>query len=88
VLQVAVIGLPDPEELRGDIIKAFIVLQSGVEASDALAAEIQRVVRSRLAAYEYPRQIEFIDELPTTTTGKVRQVELREREMEKLKAGR
>jgi len=76
-----VIGSPD--ELRGSVVKAFIVLARGYEGSEALKREIQEAVRTRLAAYEYPREIEFIDELPMTTTGKVRRVELRERDLAK-----
>jgi acetyl-CoA synthetase len=79
VVQAAVIGSPD--ELRGNIVKAFIVLAKGYGPSDDLKKEIQDSVRTRLAAYEYPREIEFIDEVPMTTTGKVRRVELREREL-------
>lgn len=79
VVQAAAIGSPD--ELRGNIVKAFIVLAKGYSPSDDLKKEIQDSVRTRLAAYEYPREIEFIDEVPMTTTGKVRRVELREREL-------
>ena len=79
VRQAAVIGAPD--SLRGQIIKAFVVLASGHAESDALTEDIRQSVRERLAAHEYPREIEFIDELPTTTTGKVRRIELREREI-------
>lgn len=79
VAQAAVIGKPD--ELRGNIIKAFIVLGRGASPSDDLKQDIQNTVKSRLAAYEYPREIEFIDEMPMTTTGKVRRMELREREL-------
>lgn len=75
IAQVAVIGVPD--ELRGEAVKAFIVLNEGYVAGEELTAEIQHSVRSRLAAYEYPRQIQYIDELPLTTTGKVRRNELR-----------
>ncbi len=78
VLQAAVIGKPD--ELRGQIVKAFVVLAPGHEASDELAKEIQQSVRRRLSAHEYPREVEFIDELPMTTTGKVRRMDLRARE--------
>jgi acetyl-CoA synthetase len=85
VAQAAVIGSPD--ELRGSIIKAFIVLADGHAASDELVADIQQSVRTRLAAHEYPREIEFIDELPLTTTGKVRRIELRQREMDKKQSG-
>lgn len=78
VLQTAVIGKPD--ELRGQIVKAFIITRPGTEQSDALAEQIQQHVKQRLAAHEYPREVEFIDELPMTTTGKVRRIELRQRE--------
>jgi acetyl-CoA synthetase len=78
IVQAAVIGSPDP--LRGEVVKAFVVLAEGHEASEALVRDIQESVKTRLAAYEYPREIEFIDELPLTTTGKVRRVELRQRE--------
>jgi len=78
VLQAAVIGKPD--ELRGQIVKAFVVLGPGYAASPELAREIQQSVRTRLSAHEYPREVEFIDELPMTTTGKVRRVDLRARE--------
>jgi acetyl-CoA synthetase len=78
VLQAAVIGKPD--ELRGQIVKAFVVLGPGYAASPELAREIQLSVRTRLSAHEYPREVEFIDELPMTTTGKVRRIDLRTRE--------
>ena len=70
----AVIGVPD--ELRGETIKAFVVATS---PSEALAAELQALVRERLAAYEVPREIEFVDELPLTTSGKIRRNELERR---------
>jgi acetyl-CoA synthetase len=85
VLQAAAIGKPD--ELRGNIVKAFVVLAPGYEGSDALRDEIQLAVRERLSAHEYPREIEFIGELPMTTSSKVRRVELRQREIEKQKNG-
>ncbi len=75
VAEAAVVGKPDA--LRGEIIKAFIVLADGFEPSHALVAEIQNSVRERLAAHEYPREIAFIDAMPMTTTGKIRRVELR-----------
>ena len=77
IAQVAVIGVPD--ELRGEAIKAFIVLKDDFEASEQLTEQIRNSVRKRLAAYEYPRFIEYIDSLPLTTTGKVRRNELRSR---------
>ena len=78
IAQVAVIGIPD--KLRGEAVKAYIVLKDGNHPSDKLTAEIQDSVRKRLAAYEYPRFIEYIDDLPLTTTGKVRRNELRARQ--------
>jgi len=84
VANAAVIGKPDAA--RGQVVKAFIVLQPGHAASQALIDEIQNHVRGRLAPYEYPREIEFIDALPMTTTGKVQRKELRKREEAKLAA--
>jgi acetyl-CoA synthetase len=83
VANAAVIGKPD--ETRGAIVKAFIVLQPGEAPSERLVEEIQNHVRGRLAPYEYPREIEFIDALPMTTTGKVQRKELRKREEARLK---
>ncbi|MFC5356221.1 acyl-CoA synthetase [Azospirillum himalayense] len=77
VRMAAVVGMPDP--LRTEIVKAFIVLQDGVRPSDELAAEIQAHVKTRLAAHEYPRAVEFVDNLPMTTTGKIIRRELRGR---------
>lgn len=72
-----VIGKPDPQ--RTEIVKAFIVLEDGHAATPALAAEIQEWVKIRLAAHEYPREVEFVDELPMTTTGKIIRAALRKR---------
>ena len=77
VANAAVIGKPD--ELRGTIIKAFIVLTPNSPPSEALRADLQQFVRARLAPYQYPREIEFIDALPMTTTGKVQRRLLRAR---------
>ncbi|HWV91771.1 MAG TPA: AMP-binding protein [Burkholderiales bacterium] len=82
VQNAAVIGKPDAA--RGAIIKAFVVLQQGFSPTESLVGEIQSHVRGRLAPYEYPREIEFIDALPMTTTGKVQRKELRKREELKL----
>jgi acetyl-CoA synthetase len=78
VANAAVIGKPDAT--RGAVVKAFIVLQPGQEPSKALEEDIRKHVRGRLAPYEYPKEIEFIDALPMTTTGKVQRKELRKRE--------
>ncbi len=83
VANAAVIGKAD--EARGAIVKAFIVLQPGHSPTSNLIEEIQAHVRGRLAPYEYPREIEFIDALPMTTTGKVQRKELRKREEAKIK---
>ena len=83
VANAAVIGKPDAT--RGAIVKAFIVLQPGEAPSERLIEEIQNHVRGRLAPYEYPREIEFIDALPMTTTGKVQRKELRKREEARIK---
>ena len=75
-------AVASPDELKGNVVKAFIVLASGHEPSDALVEELQQFVRARLSAYAYPRRIEFVDELPKTLTGKIRRIELRQREMD------
>jgi acetyl-CoA synthetase len=75
-------AVASPDERRGNVVKAFIVLASGHEASDELVADIQKFVRERLSAYAYPRKIEFVDDLPKTLTGKIRRIELRQQEME------
>jgi acetyl-CoA synthetase len=72
--------VPSPDELRGNVVKAFVVLAAGHAPSPALEADIQQHVRKFLAPYEYPKEIEFIDALPMTTTGKVQRKVLRERE--------
>src|ERR1700751_3799983 len=70
-----------PAELRGNVVKAFIALAEGYEPSDELAGEIQRHVRERLSAYAYPRRGGVVGDLPKTLTGKIRRIELREREL-------
>ncbi len=85
VANVAVVPKPDPE--RGNIVKAFVVLtpdiERGKEADDKLITELQTHVRGKLAPYEYPKEIEFIKELPMTTTGKVQRRILRLMEQER-----
>jgi acetyl-CoA synthetase len=84
VKEAAAVASPDPK--RGDIVKAFVVLATGHEASEELADEIKRHVRERHSAYAYPREIEFVDDLPKTLTGKIRRIELREAERERKTA--
>ncbi len=78
VAMAAVIGVPDA--LRGQRVKAFLVLDQGATASGELAAEIQDFVKTRLAAHEYPREVEFVAALPLTATGKIIRKDLRARE--------
>jgi acetyl-CoA synthetase len=75
-------AVASPDERRGSVVKAFIVLADGYEGTDELVRDIQAHVRSRLSAYAYPRKIEFVDDLPKTLTGKIRRIELRQRELE------
>lgn len=75
VLECAVTGAPDP--VRGQVVKATIVLAKGYTASDALAKELQAHVKKTTAPYKYPRIVEFVTELPKTISGKIRRVEIR-----------
>jgi acetyl-CoA synthetase len=77
----AAIGSPDA--VRGEVVKAFVQLREGVLPTPALSRELAEYVRTRLSAHEYPREIEFLQELPTTTTGKVRRGDLRELERQR-----
>ena len=77
VRMAAVVGAPDAQ--RTEIVKAFIVLESGFSPTEALTRELQDHVRTRLAAHEYPRQVRYVDSLPMTTTGKIIRRELRDR---------
>lgn len=78
--------VPSPDETRGNVIKAYIVLAPGHDPSPALEDAIQLHVRQHLAPYEYPKEIEFIAALPMTTTGKVQRGILRQRELDRKKA--
>jgi len=80
----AVVGSPDRD--RGDLVKAFIKLNEGYEPSEELAEEIKAMVKDKLSKHEYPREIEFIDELPKTPDGKIKRKDLKERER-KIKLG-
>jgi acetyl-CoA synthetase len=74
----AAIGAPDP--VRGEVVKAFVQLHPGGAGTAELARDLQAWVRTRLSAHEYPREIEFIEAIPVTTTGKVRRADLRQLE--------
>ena len=81
VLECAITPVPDP--VRGQIVKATIVLIKGKEGSDTLKKEIQTYVKEHTAPYKYPRVVEFVEELPKTISGKIRRVEIREKDLEK-----
>jgi acetyl-CoA synthetase len=78
VIEAAVIGKPDPE--RTELVKAFVVLHAGQNGDTVLAEQLQQHVRKRLSAHAYPREIEFVDELPKTPSGKIQRFLLRDRE--------
>ena len=77
-MECAITGVPD--DLRGQIIKATVVLSPGYEASQELVTELQNHVKKVTAPYKYPRIIEFVDVLPRTISGKVRRVEIRSKD--------
>jgi acetyl-CoA synthetase len=77
IAEVAVIGKPDPK--RTEIVKAFAVLRRGVQPSNDLVDELQHHVRKRLSLHAYPREIEFLSELPKKPSGKVQRFLLRQR---------
>ncbi|MFC6992137.1 acyl-CoA synthetase [Haladaptatus sp. GCM10025707] len=72
--------VPKPDQKRGHVVKAFVVLSEGTEPSEDLKEDIRQHVRNELAAHEYPREIEFVEDLPKTVTGKIRRTELRDGE--------
>jgi acetyl-CoA synthetase len=75
--------VPKPDAVRGNVVKAFVVLAPGYAESTQLVETLQSHVSGKLAPYEYPKEIEFIDQLPMTTTGKVQRRVLRELERER-----
>ncbi|MDH4178144.1 MAG: AMP-binding protein, partial [Thermoleophilia bacterium] len=81
VAESAAVGKPDPD--RGEIVKAFVVLRAGIEPSDELAHELQEHAKALTSPHKYPREIEFVDALPKTRSGKIRRVELRQLEHER-----
>jgi acetyl-CoA synthetase len=81
VAEAAAVASPDP--VKGNVVKAFIVLADGHAPGDDLAREIQQHVRGRLSQYAYPRKVEFVDTLPKTLTGKIRRIELRQAELQR-----
>ena len=78
VIEAAVVASPD--EVRGEVVKAFIILAPKYEPNDALVVELQNYVKKITAPYKYPREIEFVKELPKTISGKIRRIDLRELE--------
>jgi acetyl-CoA synthetase len=81
VQEAAVVGSPD--DIRGLIVKAFVILKPGIKSSEALVREIQNHVKKVTAPYKYPRAIEFVDSLPKTISGKIKRNELRDRELKR-----
>ena len=77
-------AVASPHDERGNVVKAYIVLADGHEGSDDLVDDLQDYMKSETAPYKYPRRIEFVDELPTTSSGKIRRIELRDREQSKF----
>lgn len=77
VTESAVVGMPD--EIRGEVLEAFVVLRAGVEGNDELVGELQRWVKEKFAAHAFPRSVHFVDQLPKTPSGKVQRFILRGR---------
>ncbi len=81
VLECAVTGVPDP--IRGQLVKATVVLRPGYEPSDALKKELQRYTKNNTAPYKYPRALEFVKDLPKSISGKIKRVDIRKKDAEK-----
>ncbi|WP_433630779.1 acyl-CoA synthetase [Halomicrococcus sp. NG-SE-24] len=77
-------AVASPHEERGNVVKAYVVLAEGREGGDELVEELQEYMKAETAPYKYPRRVEFVDELPKTSSGKIRRVELRDREESKF----
>src|SRR5262249_20597412 len=86
VLESAVVASPDP--VRGEVVKAFVVLRPEHSPGDELARALKEHVQRVTAPYKYPREIEFVQSLPKTVSGKIRRVELRQRERQAKRDGR
>ncbi len=84
MVEAAVIGVPDPQ--RTEIVKAFVILAEGQHASEELAEQLGQFVKKRLSAHAYPRQVEFVSELPKTPSGKIQRFLLRNQEIAKQQA--
>jgi acetyl-CoA synthetase len=77
-------AVASPHDERGNVVKSYVVLADGHEGSDELVSELQAFMKEETAPYKYPRRIEFVDELPKTSSGKIRRTELRDRERERF----
>jgi acetyl-CoA synthetase len=82
VAEAAAVGSPHDE--RGQVVKAYVVLAEGYEADDELVEEVQTFMKEQTAPYKYPRRVEFVDELPKTSSGKIRRIELRQQERQQF----
>jgi len=81
VLEAAAVASPHP--VRGQVVKAYVVLAGDAVGDDELARELQAFMKERTAPYKYPRRVEFVERLPKTASGKIRRVELERRERER-----
>ena len=77
-------AVASPHDDRGNVVKAYVVLADGYEGGEDLTEELQSYMKEETAPYKYPRRIEYVDELPTTSSGKIRRIELRKEEKQKF----